>query len=163
MRDQKHRSPLGSGNAAERFAVAGAALGEVRGKNRVNGFPVIVEGRRDKIALETLGFTGSIEVLNRGWNLERFITHMYETYGTRGNDGGPAICLLMDWDRTGGRLQNELRRRFESMDVKVGETLRGELLRALKPETSVVEALSGLAPNLRPFIDEEDPVQASEP
>lgn len=156
MRDQKHRSPAGAGNAAERFAIAGCSLGNMRRRNRELAIPVIVEGKRDKRALHQLGFTGPIEVLNRGWDLERFIAHMYESYGIRNSEGGPSVCLLMDWDRTGGRLQTELRRRFESMDVKVGEELRTELIKALKPETRVVESLGSLATDLLPFIDAED-------
>ena len=70
MRDQKHRSPLGSGNAAERFAVAGIALGEAREKNRESQWPIVVEGKRDRIALQALQFVGPIEVLNRGWGLD---------------------------------------------------------------------------------------------
>jgi 5S rRNA maturation endonuclease (ribonuclease M5) len=159
MRDQKHRSPLGSGNAAERFAVAGMALGQARGKNRELQWPIVVEGKRDRIALQTLQFVGPIEVLNRGWGLDRFITYLYEQYGTRGTDGGPSICLLMDWDRTGGRLQKTLTQRLESLDVKVCHELRNELLKALKPETRVVESLKSLAVELLPFIGQEDPFQ----
>jgi 5S rRNA maturation endonuclease (ribonuclease M5) len=155
MRDQKHRSPLGSGNAAERFEIAGFALGEARAKNR-HGWPVIIEGKRDRYALEALDFTGPIEVLNRGWGLDRFIAYLYETYGTRDAQGGPSMCLLMDWDRTGGRLQKSLTERLEAMDVKVCDALRNQLLKALKPETRVVESLKGLAVDLLPFIDMED-------
>ena len=155
MRDQKHRSHLGSGNAAERFEIAGFALGEARAKNR-HGWPVIIEGKRDRYALEALDFTGPIEVLNRGWGLDRFIAYLYETYGTRDAQGGPSMCLLMDWDRTGGRLQKSLTERLEAMDVKVCDALRNQLLKALKPETRVVESLKGLAVDLLPFIDMED-------
>ena len=155
MRDQKHRSPLGSGNAAERFEIAGFALGEARAKNR-HGWPVIIEGKRDRYALEALDFTGPIEVLNRGWGLDRFIAYLYETYGTRDAQGVPSMCLLMDWDRTGGRLQKSLTERLEAMDVKVCDALRNQLLKALKPETRVVESLKGLAVDLLPFIDMED-------
>ena len=159
MRDQKHRSPLGSGNAAERFAVAGMALGEARQKNRELQWPIIIEGKRDRVALQALQFVGPIEVLNRGWDLDRFITYLYEQYGTRGPDGGPSICLLMDWDRTGGRLQKSLTQRLESLDVKVCHELRNQLLKALKPETRVVESLKSLAVELMPFIAQEDPIQ----
>ena len=65
MRDQKHRSPLGSGNAAQRFALAGLALGEARKKNREQKWPVVLEGKRDRAALETLGFVGPLEILNK--------------------------------------------------------------------------------------------------
>jgi 5S rRNA maturation endonuclease (ribonuclease M5) len=159
MRDQKHRSQLGSGNAAERFTAAGLALGVARKKNREQTWPIILEGQRDRIALETLGFVGPFEVLNRGWDLDRFITYLYEQYGTRNSDGGASICLLMDWDRTGGRLQKTLTERLESLDVKVCHVLRNQLLKALKPETRVVESLKSFFVQLSPFIEQEDPVE----
>ncbi|HJL96919.1 MAG TPA: hypothetical protein QF401_02090 [Candidatus Poseidoniaceae archaeon] len=161
MRERKQRPPLGSGNAVERFAVAGMALGEARRKNREQTWPIVIEGKRDLAALEALGFEGPIEVLNRGWDLARFITYLYEHYGTRNPDGGPSICLLMDWDRTGGRLQKTLTQRLESLDVKVCHILRNELLKALKPETRVVESLKSLAAGLSPFIEQEDPVESN--
>lgn len=159
MRDQKHRSPLGSGNAAERFAIAGTALGEARRKNREQQWPIVIEGKRDRIALESLRFVGPLEVLNRGWDLDRFITYLYELYGIRNADGGSSMCLLMDWDRTGGRLQKTLTQRLESLDAKVCPELRNQLLKALKPETRVVESLKSLAVELLPFIEQEDPFQ----
>ena len=156
MRDQKHRSPLGSGNAAQRFAIAGMALGEARKKNREENWPIVVEGKRDRLALESLKFTGPIEVLNRGWAIGRFVAYLYEKYCTRDAFGGPAICMLMDWDRTGGQLQKKLTDRLESLDVKVGDVLRKHLLKALKPETRVVESMSSLVEELLPFVDQED-------
>ena len=72
-------------------------------------FPILVEGKRDKIALQCLGFTGQIEVLNRGWTIDRVVTSLFEIYGQRNpTDSGPVISVLMDWDRTGGRLQKKL-------------------------------------------------------
>ena len=44
MRERKQRSPLGSSNAVERFAVAGMALGEARRKNREQTWPIVIEG-----------------------------------------------------------------------------------------------------------------------
>ncbi len=161
-RDSKHRSPLGSGDAALRFRIAGEALADARVLNREMDWPILVEGKRDKEALSVLGFSGPIEVLNRGWALERLVAYLYETYGPRRPvDRGPSICILMDWDRTGGRLQSELRRRLEGMDVKISEDLRTVLMKALKPETRVVESLKGMAHELGPFIDEYDDASAA--
>jgi 5S rRNA maturation endonuclease (ribonuclease M5) len=106
--------------------------------------PILVEGPRDVAALRSLGITGPVEVVNRGWDLARRLAHLVETYGTRGVDGGPAIHVLMDWDRTGGRLQTTFRRRLEAFDVKIDEDVRRVLMRCLKPETRTVEGLSGL-------------------
>ena len=106
--------------------------------------PILVEGPRDVAALRALGLDGPFEVVNRGWDVARRIAHLLENHGTRGVDGGPALHLLMDWDRTGGRLQTTFRRRLEAFDVKVDEDVRRVLMRCLKPETRTVEGLSGL-------------------
>jgi len=69
------------------------------------------------------------------------------------------MTLLMDWDRTGGKLQANLRRRLESFDVMIDEELRKVLMRALKPETRVVESLGGLAEALMPHMDIETTIR----
>ena len=62
----------------------------------------------------------------------------------------------MDWDRTGGRLQSTIRRNLESLDVRFDEDLRTTLMRCLKPETRVVEGLSGLVDALVPLVEMYD-------
>ncbi len=109
--------------------------------------------------MEAPGFVGPLEVLNRGWDLDRFTTYLYENYGTRNAECGSSICLLMDWDRTGGRLQKSLTQRLESLDAKVCNELRNQLLKALKPETRVVESLKSFDVELSPFIEQEDPLE----
>ena len=107
----------GLGNYELRFSNAGQAI-EARRKNRLFNWPIIIEGPRDRRALVALGFTGPIEVLNRGWTIERVVAHWYETYGTRNPDaGGPSVCLLMDWDRTGGRLQRKLANLMQEISI----------------------------------------------
>ena len=140
-------------NTIERFETAGKALGEARRRNREDGFAIIVEGPRDKAALLRLGFSGPIEVVNRGWGMDKLAAYLYQTYGTRTDDRRSTMTLLMDWDRTGGKLQANLRRRLESFDVMIDEELRSVLMRALKPETRVVESLGGLAGALVPYMD----------
>ena len=44
------------------------------------------------------------------------------------------------------------------MDIKISEDLRKVLMKALKPETRVVESLRGMAHELGPFVDEYDEV-----
>ena len=145
MASQNRNDGSGLGNYELRFGNAGQAIGEARRKNRLFNWPIIVEGPRDRRALVALGFVGPIEVLNRGWTIERVVAYWYETYGTRNEaTGGSSVCLLMDWDRTGGRLQTTFRRRLEAFDVKVDEEIRRVLMRCLKPETRTVEGLSGL-------------------
>ena len=147
----------GGSNASERWLDAAEALATARERNRVLEVPLLVEGKRDQRALVLLGFTGPIERLNRGWPLERVVTHLFERYGARHPvDGGPTILLLMDWDRTGGRLQRTLREKFLSFDASVDEQLRRRLMVALKPETKVVEGMIGLIDALRPLVDRFD-------
>ena len=45
---------------------------------------------------------------------------------------------------------------MEGMDIKISEELRRVLMKALKPETRVVESLRAMAYELGPFIDEYD-------
>ena len=149
--------PNGSNEPDKRFMIAGQSIGEERRHNRELSCPILVEGKRDKIALESLGFVGKIEVLNRGWTIERVVTYLYETYGARNLiDGGAVISVLMDWDRTGGRLQRKIVESLESLDMKVSQETRIILMKALKPETRVVESLKGLSDALLPYIDEFD-------
>ena len=67
---------------------------------------------------------------------------LHSTYGIRNpEDGRGSVILLMDWDRTGERLQKSIRERMESMDVKMDEELRIELMKTMKPEGRTVESL----------------------
>ena len=146
-----------SNNQDKRFELAGLALGEQRSRNRDMDFPILVEGKRDKIALQCLGFTGQIEVLNRGWTIDRVVTSLFEIYGQRNpTDSGPVISVLMDWDRTGGRLQKKLIQLMEGLDMKVCQETRNVLMKAIKPETRVVESLKGLSGKLLPIINSYD-------
>ena len=94
--------------------------------------------------------------------MDRLAAYLYETYGTRTSDRRSTMTLLMDWDRTGGKLQSNLRRRLESFDVMIDEDLRKTLMKTLKPETRVVESLGGLAGALAPHMDMEAIIRQDE-
>ena len=64
----------------------------------------------------------------------------------------------MDWDRTGGRLQQRLARLLEGFDILVDQDTRVVLQKNLKPETRVLESLHGMADRLRYFVNQEDPL-----
>ena len=115
---------------------------------------------RDEKALRALGFTGLVERVNRGWDRSRLVAYLHDTYGTRNLvDKGPALILLMDWDRTGGRLQAALRDQLMAMDMPVDEDLRMVLLRVMKPESRTIEALAPHSQYLNPLIEKflDDP------
>lgn len=158
------RGSAGGGPADRpaRFEKAARALGEARARNRSSpegpGCPILVEGRRDREALRAMGFDGPIELVNRGWDRSRLVAHLHDRYGCRNEeDGRAALILLMDWDRTGGRLQRVLSDRLASLDVRIDGDLRRTLAVALKPEGRTVEGLKAHASELRPLIDVEDP------
>ena len=127
-------------NRIERFNLVARALVEARASN-LEGSPVLVEGQKDVIALEALGFTGPIEILNRGWPVDRVAVWIVENYSV------PTI-VLMDWDRTGGRLQRKLADAFESLDYKILTDLRKSLSKAMRPETLCLEDLKAFADEL---------------
>jgi len=148
----------GPADRTVRFEKAAKAMAQSQKRNREvlkggYGCPIIVEGKKDEEALRILGFTGPIEKINRGWDRSRLVAYFHEKYGTKNAvDGGPPLILLMDWDRTGGRLQTALRDRLQSLDVKIDEELRIVLLKAMKPEGRTVEALAPYADLLTPLI-----------
>lgn len=106
------------------------------------GAILVVEGKKDTIALEKFGFSeDSIFEINRGWDLEKIATFLWENFPRLAKDGAPSVMLFMDWDRTGGKLQADLRRRLESLDHPVDESLRKELSVSLSSEIKCVEDL----------------------
>ena len=148
----------GPSDQAQRFETAAAAIARCQVRNRMPedggaGCPILIEGLKDVKALRALGFIGPIEKMNRGWDRSRLVAFLHDEYGTRNIvDGGPPIILLMDWDRTGGRLQTALRNRLQALAVPIDETLRNVLMKAMKPEGRTVESLAPFASSLMPLI-----------
>tara|TARA_Y100000287_G_scaffold140566_1_gene115287 strand:- start:133 stop:522 length:390 start_codon:yes stop_codon:yes gene_type:complete len=128
-------------NREKRYDLAYRALEEAIEENEA-GSVVLVEGRRDEIALRALGFTGPIEKLNRGWPVEKIIAYIDEKY--------ESCILLMDWDRTGGRLQKKIVESMIGLEINVSDELRQVLSKAMKPDTRCVEDLTS-------FLGQDDP------
>ena len=156
--ESKRERIEGPADRVARFEKASRAIAEALVRNRTvdqggSGVPVVVEGNRDEETLRELGFTGPIEKINRGWDRPRMVAYLHSKYCTvRTSDGGPPVILLMDWDRTGGRIQTALRDRLMAMDSPVDENLRNTLLRAMKPEGRTVESLLPHVPSLGPLV-----------
>ena len=62
--------------------------------------PIIVEGKKDKTALRSLGFGGEIISLHRGQNLYDFSEEMADSYDR--------MVLLLDWDEKGDQMTRSL-------------------------------------------------------
>ena len=123
-----------------------------------SGCPVIVEGRRDMETLRSLGFEGPIELANRGWGQSRLIAHLHDSYGRKNTvDGGPALILMMDWDRTGMRLHENLLGRMRSLDMWIDESTRKTLMRTVPLKAPTIEGMKNLVDDLIPLINLEDP------
>lgn len=119
-------------NREQRYDLANRALESCIEEN-ADGVVILVEGQRDEIALRSLGFTGPIEKLNRGWPIDRVVVYIAENYGN--------CIVLMDWDRTGGRLQRRLMDSMISLDIRPSDECRRALSKAMKPDTMCVEDL----------------------
>ncbi len=150
----------GHSNREVRFEKAARAIANSIIRNRPieeggSGCPVVVEGIRDENALRELGFTGPVEKVNRGWDRSTLIAYLHSTYCLgKPSDEGPPVILLMDWDRTGGKLQSSIRDRMMAMDAQVDESLWKALLRSMKPEGRTVESLIPHANALEPLIQQ---------
>lgn len=75
------------------------------------GAAVLVEGRKDVRALERLGVGGKHLTVHRGRTLEHRIDGIVERAQA---EGWRRLILLVDWDRTGGRLMERLRQGLEA-------------------------------------------------
>ena len=128
-------------NREKRYALAHRAIESCIEEN-AEGTVILVEGQRDELALRTLGFSGPIVKLNRGWPIDRVVVYIAEKYGS--------CIVLMDWDRTGGRLQKRLMDSMGSLDIKPSDECRRALSKAMKPDTMCVEDLPS-------FLGEYDP------
>ncbi len=148
----------GNSDRTARFEKAARAIAYSIIRNRHpshggSGVPILVEGMRDEETLLALGFTGPIEKVNRGWDRSRLIAYLHSEYCTKAvPDGSATVILLMDWDRTGGRIQKSIRDRLMAMDCPIDEDLRNTLLRTMKPEGRTVEALLPHVPSLKPMV-----------
>lgn len=94
--DNVHKIPTTEDlERAERLHQIIEALCEVNRR-----FPVIVEGKRDLLALRRLGLSGDILPLHCGKGLYDFSEEVAERF--------PKVILLMDWDTKGETLFSSL-------------------------------------------------------
>ncbi len=93
-------SARGDAQRAERLREVLAELIEVN-----KSTPVIVEGKKDALALRSLGLDGEIITLHRGQNLYEFSEEIIESYGT--------AVLLLDWDQRGDQMTKALEESLE--------------------------------------------------
>jgi len=91
------RGGLG-GNAADRLQAIEEAVERLREQAEYG--TVVVEGSRDIRALEWLGIGGNHFAIHQGRTLDAVMEDLAMA--------PPPVILLVDWDRTGGRLVDRL-------------------------------------------------------
>ena len=69
--------------------------------------PVIVEGKRDAMALRRLGLMGEVITLHRGVSLYNFCEEISERFDK--------VIILLDWDSKGESLNKELNRHLKGL------------------------------------------------
>ncbi len=108
--------------------------------------PVIVEGKRDKAALETLGLRGEVITFNRGVRVHDFCEHIAENHAE--------VVLLTDWDREGDALHKKLGRELKGRWEVFGR-FREVLMLMCQKEVKDVEGLPALLRRLEAGMIEE--------
>jgi len=98
-----------------------------------SSMPIIVEWRKDKKALNSLGVKGEILRLNRGMT----IFNICESIAARYKEA----IILTDWDHRGGQLCKLLEEGLEANGVRYNIDLRSKLAMLCKKEIKDVEGL----------------------
>ena len=98
--------------------------------------PVIVEGKRDIMALRNLGYNGRLIELNDGNSILSTVEKLVRNFGS-----GSKFVILMDWDRTGEVLTKRLKRYGESCDLIPNVRIRRDLSVLCSKEITCIEEL----------------------
>lgn len=96
---------------------------------------LIVEGAKDREALEAIGLNLNILVIKNGDSLERMIERL---------EGVDEVVILTDFDPQGVELAYKIMSRLESVGVKVNITYWLKLRNLLKREIKDIEGLRKL-------------------
>ena len=110
---------------------------------RLDNLPIVVEGKRDTIALRKLEITNPIIELNDGTSVLATIERLFQDSGA-----STEFIIMTDWDKTGNKLAKQLILYGEASDLKPNDDLRRKLSRFTDKEISCVEELSTFAHSL---------------
>jgi 5S rRNA maturation endonuclease (ribonuclease M5) len=106
----------------------------------LRGAAIIVEGRRDELALRALGLTGPMIKASRHPALD-----LAEDAARR----FPEIILLTDWDKKGDEMAKNIERHLRSLGSHPDLETRSRLKKLVKKEIKDVESLSRYAERMR--------------
>ena len=107
------------------------------------GVPIIVEGKKDKEALCSLGIEGLVLTAKTGGKAFLDVVLEIERIGAR------EVILLLDFDRRGREGTKRLKQDFERIRVKPNVLLWQELAGLVSRDIQCVESLNAYLANLK--------------
>ena len=110
---------------------------------RLDNLPIVVEGKRDTIALRKLEVTNPIIELNDGTSVLATVERIFQNSGA-----STEFIIMTDWDKTGNKLAKQLISYGEASDLKPNDDLRRKLSKFTDKEISCVEELATFAYSL---------------
>ena len=110
---------------------------------RLDNLPIVVEGKRDTIALRKLEITNPIIELNDGTSVLTTVERIFQNSGA-----STEFIIMTDWDKTGNKLAKQLISYGEASDLKPNDDLRRKLSKFTDKEISCVEELATFAYSL---------------
>lgn len=117
------------------------ALDALRIASNEDAVPLLVEGDKDEAALRHLGMRGPIIKVHAGRGLFPFVEDLAREHRE--------AILLVDWDRTGGRLAKRLREACAANGIKLDDAHRKALAFAVGGHVRTVESLDTHLDTLR--------------
>jgi 5S rRNA maturation endonuclease (ribonuclease M5) len=123
----------------ERLAGIEAAIDELKDR-ALCGAVVLVEGRRDRVALARLGVAGEIVMTS-----QQSLLNLSESLARAKRD----VIILTDWDERGEEVARQLAVYMEADGIRPDNSLRFTLRGLLKKEITEVENLYGYVENLK--------------
>jgi len=102
-------------------------------KREEKDIPIIVEGRKDKEALQKLGFERKIIKIKTRKSIFRMIEGMRGEY--------EKVIILTDWDPTGRRLCYKIKKACEANMINYDVEYRKQILKYVKKEIKDVESI----------------------
>lgn len=108
---------------------------------KAKGNLIVVEGKKDKSALQHLGFADIFVINETGRSLSETIEDIEGIAAQNKNK----VCILTDFDKKGKSLYMALKSKFSERGVKLDNSLRSMLL---KMRISHIEGLSSFLENI---------------
>jgi 5S rRNA maturation endonuclease (ribonuclease M5) len=108
---------------------------------------LVVEGKRDVIALKSLGFNGNFRLATHH-SLVNFSEDLAKT--------GKQIVILTDWDRRGNILADKLVQNLHALGINPDMRIRELIVFLVQKEIKDIESLPGYVEKLRKITSGTD-------